>query len=216
MQAREWWDANGHKGKCPVWGDEEMTAKCSCGSIPPTKDFYVTFKRSAERKFPAIFVDGWVRIRVTTAGTGVNVLDDAYEIATEKFGTTWHLIKEGQPSTESYPRGELLMVMMDAIGSYSAELPGDERQIAPITPETAEFVGKVAEVMQANVRDTNEMLQDNIALQGVGAVRRLIVEQNQHGQGDWTFSELWKICDQAEQDIIDYLGRVRSGSDETA
>jgi hypothetical protein len=207
---REWWDTNGHKGGCPVLGGE-TTERCSCGPVPATKDFFVTFKGSAERKFAPVFTDGWARIVIATAHTGVDVMDDACEVAEEKFGTTWHLIRDEAPDEKSYPRGELFRIEQDVLGSYSIVMPGE----APaLSRDTAEFAGQVFGVMQDDMRDTNSMLQDNIARQGIGAVRRIIVEQHAQGWRDWSFGELWEIFGQAETDIIDYLEKVRAGRTE--
>lgn len=31
---RAWWDEHGHKVGCPVWGDEDMIERCTCGAPP--------------------------------------------------------------------------------------------------------------------------------------------------------------------------------------
>lgn len=38
-QARDYWDRIGHKGKCPVWGDEEMICSCTCGPRPANTQY---------------------------------------------------------------------------------------------------------------------------------------------------------------------------------
>lgn len=31
---RYWWDSEGHKSACPVWGDDQMIEACTCGPRP--------------------------------------------------------------------------------------------------------------------------------------------------------------------------------------
>lgn len=116
---RAWWDEHGHKIGCPVWGDEDMVERCTCGTPPQ-----------------------------------------------------------------------------------------------PLHPDMAEFVGSVFNVMSANLRDTEHMLQDNIAQMAIGYVWQILADERQRGVDFWTFGELMEIIDRARKAVQKKLDLTRSGNSE--
>lgn len=83
-----------------------------------------------------------------------------------------------------------------------------------IPRDVAGFIGDVFGVMDANLRDTEHMLQDNIAQMAIGYVWSILESERQHGVGFWTYSELMEIIERAREAVQKKLDLVREGNTE--
>lgn len=86
--------------------------------------------------------------------------------------------------------------------------------VSPLSPEVAELVGGVFDVMSANLRDTEHMLQDNIAQMAIGYVWSILDDERMSGVASWTYGELMEIIDRAREAVQKKLDLVRSGNSE--
>ena len=83
-----------------------------------------------------------------------------------------------------------------------------------LSPEVAELVGGVFDVMSANLRETEHMLQDNVAQVAIGYVWSILADEYERGVGSWTFGDLMEIIERAREAVQRKMDLVRAGNTE--
>ncbi len=83
-----------------------------------------------------------------------------------------------------------------------------------LSAEAAEVIGGVFDVMNANLRDTEHLLQDNIAQMAIGYVWSILADERASGVDFWTFGDLMEIIERARVAVQKKMDLVRAGNTE--